>query len=63
MMVTPSHWPTLGRSFISSTAMNTVQSGLLARMGAAIDIGKCLSANEAKIQELPAITDLRNNIA
>ena len=46
---------------MKATAIRMVQNGLLARIGAAIDIGRCFSANVARIQELPAITDFANN--
>jgi hypothetical protein len=61
MMVIPPHCHKSGRSLKKKTAIVMVQSGLLARIGAAIDIGRCLRANDAKIQELPAISDFRNN--
>ena len=55
-MATPSHCRGAGRSCMNSVAIRIVHSGLLARIGPAIDIGKCLRANEAKIHELPATT-------
>ena len=61
MMATPSHCIGEGRSCIATVAMSIVHNGLLARIGAAIDIGRCLSAKEAKIHEVPAMIALRNN--
>ena len=51
----PTHCHRSGRSLRNRTAMVMVQKGLLARIGAAMDIGRCLSAKDAKIHELPAI--------
>ena len=38
-----------------------VQTGPDARIGETIEIGKCLSAKNAQIHEIPTISDFRTN--
>ena len=61
MTATPTHCSGFGRSCMKTVAIEIVHSGLLARIGAAIDIGKCLRAKDAKIHELPAMIAFENN--
>ena len=46
---------------MATTANRIVQTGLVARMGVATEIGRCLSAKKAHDHEVPTITDFRNN--
>ena len=57
----PIHWIVDGRSPNAITATMAVHSGLVARMGVAMDSGKCFKAKKASVHELPTNADLRNN--
>lgn len=58
MTVTPAHCPKPGRSPIQTTATKIVNKGLVARIGAATEIGRCFRAYNARIHETPTSRDL-----
>ena len=46
---------------MKTNANAMVHNGLVARIGAAIEMGKCFSAKNANIQDVPTMADLLNS--